>query len=106
GVHPDLSNNNHFLGLRLNTLLDRMSTEFSEGDWSEGTELRRQFEAGALKAPEAVFNRYKVGDAYSAAAVYYFKRNRVTTARQVINAGLQFAPDNMELKSRLYMINR
>ncbi len=103
---PNLINNNHFLGLQLNTLLDRMARSFQDRDPGEGQRLQQEFEQAAGQVSEALLDELKVGNAYSAAAVYYFRRNRLRTAKETIKKGLEFAPDSRELQARLAMLSR
>ena len=50
---------------------------------------------------EMELNYKLVGDAYSAAAVYFFKRYNKQKAKEFLEKGLRIAPDNFELRYRL-----
>ena len=41
---------------------------------------------------------YLIGEAYSAASVYYFKRGLYNKAKEYLSKGLDFAPNNKQLK--------
>ena len=82
-----------------------MGENFESKNPTEGISLMELFESTVSENPNYIFNRNVLGDAYSKAAVYYFKKGYSTKARSIIRTGLNYAPDNYQLKSRLMMIS-
>ena len=101
-----IKSNNHFGSVWLNLNLEVMFDELQDRKLSEGLKFKKQFEELVQAHPQYKYDHYLVGRAYSQAVVYYFKRGQMTNARRVLNEGLNYAPNNSELKSRKYMINR
>ncbi|MEN8248819.1 MAG: hypothetical protein ABFS32_07795 [Bacteroidota bacterium] len=104
--NPDLKNNNHLNSMHLNLCLTEMGEYFGEGKVTKATKMMEYVEKTIAEHPEYLFNENIMGDAYSKAAVYYYKRGYTTKARQLIKKGLEYDPDNYQLKTRLRMINR
>jgi hypothetical protein len=44
--------------------------------------------------------------AFAEAGAAYFRKNQLKKAREVINKGFKYAPDNFELKERLKIVNQ
>ena len=103
--NPDLVENNHLNTLRLNLFLTSMGEKFESKNPEEGTNFMKLFESQISNKPNYIFNQNVLGIAYSKAAVYYFKKGYSNKARSIIRAGLNYAPNNYELKTRLRMIN-
>ena len=51
-----------------------------------------------------LLDRNLIGRAYSIAAVYYFRKGQTAYSRQILDQGLRYAPDNLELLQRKRMI--
>lgn len=103
--NPEIVENNRINTLRLNLFLEVMGDKFDARKATEGNELRSRFEEAVTNNPNFRYDRSIVGNAYSKAAVYYFKRGYTSKARSIIRTGLKYAPDNYQLKSRLSMLN-
>lgn len=103
--HPPLLQNNIFNEMLGNVYAREMQTLFEEGKPAEGEKYRNVFEEFFKAHNEAHYDVYLIGRAYSAAAVYYFKKGQSSKAKVIINKGLELSPDNYELESRKRMIN-
>lgn len=102
----NLASNNHFQMMKLNLCLSRMAEDFDSRKPVNGTKMMERFETSTALIDEKLYDPNILGDAYSKAAVYYFKRGYTTKARGILNKGLKYAPNSYELKSRLRMISR
>ena len=51
--------------------------------------------------PDAGVDRYLIGRSYSSAAIYYYRIGQVSKSEQLVRKGLQYAPDNIDLKLKL-----
>jgi len=105
--HPDLKTNQLFNQARLEVCLELMSQAFYFGeDIQLGLKYREIFEneypirleAYGLVSPSIV-------KAYSSGASYYFKKGQYSKARELLNKGLEYVPNNFELKDRLRVLN-
>lgn len=103
--YPTLMKNNIFGGIYLNTLLLKMKKAFDENKAGNGKELMEDVEETIQEKPAYNYNRRLLGTAYSKAGVYYFRRGNSREARRLFNNGLKLAPDDPEIKSRLYYLN-
>lgn len=70
---------------------------------SEAERFRNTFENFA-RNKELSFDGYLVGQAYSSAAVFYFRNGQTSRARSLISKGLELSPGNYELMTRKRMI--
>ncbi|MEP5610851.1 MAG: hypothetical protein ABJP45_01315 [Cyclobacteriaceae bacterium] len=104
--NEELEKNNHFNTMRMNLYLSKMGEDFDNRKSTSGTRLKELFEKTIAENPDYLYDRNILSNAYSKAAVYYFKRGYTTKARGIIQSGLELVPDSYELKSRLRMISR
>lgn len=102
---PSLSENNLFNGLLASTLLAQLAIQFEANKPMEGEQYKKKFEELNEQHPDIVINSFLIGKAYSAAAVYYFRKGQTAKAKLYISKGLELSPDNYELLSRKRMIN-
>lgn len=102
--HPPLLENNIFNEMLGNTYAREMQIAFESGRPVEGEKYRNVFEAFFKAHNEVNYDTYLVGRAYSAAAVYYFRKGQSSKAKTIINKGLELSPNNYELESRKRMI--
>ncbi len=98
---PVMQNNESFISLQMLGYLQLGEERFDFDQPAEGEVLLKKFENLFHLHPGISIHYEKVGDAYSAAAVYYFKRNNKAAARDYLNRGLQFSPENHKLMYRL-----
>ncbi len=101
-----LNENNHVQKAWLNLNLLAMEKSYEDQNIEAAKTYAANFEKGVERNETADFDRFLVGRAYSTGAIYYFKRGYLSSARRLLNKGLEYAPGNYELKSRLQMINR
>jgi tetratricopeptide (TPR) repeat protein len=85
--------------------LVEMRNMFVAGSAASGEKYKSAFENFQLKHSDVGFNNYVLGDAYSAAAVYYFKKGNTSKARTILEKGLTLSPNNYELTTRKNMIH-
>jgi tetratricopeptide (TPR) repeat protein len=102
---PQMRNNEGFIGLQMIGYLQLGEEKFDFEKPDEGEILLKKFENLYNLHPGISIQYEKVGDAYSAAAVYYFKRNNINTARSYLNRGLVISPENYQLMYRLRALN-
>jgi hypothetical protein len=74
-------------------------------NFQQGEKYRLTFEELAGRYPDAQPNTQLVGQAYSRAAVYFYRKGQTQKARNLIEAGLKLSPNNYELMTRKRMIN-
>ncbi len=103
--HPVLLENNVFNEMLGTAYLIEMRMGFAQEQPANGEKYRNSFEQFQTAHNEVVFNNYLVGEAYSAAAVYYFRRGNTSKAKAIINKGLAISPNNYELTTRKRMID-
>lgn len=99
-----LQNNNHFNGLRAAAYLIQFNMSYTTNKISEGDKYRELFEALSSKYPDVAIDANLIGQSYSNAAVYYYRKGQVSKAKQLLASGLKYAPDNYELITRQRMI--
>jgi tetratricopeptide (TPR) repeat protein len=102
---PELMENNFFLEMLGSAYLSEIQFRFEMGNNIEGEKYRAIFETFQKDHSEVTYDSYLVGRTYSAASVYYFKKNQTSKAKQILAKGLQISPNNYELISRQRMIN-
>ena len=96
--HPALTSNINFMSMLSFRYLRQFAMSYDLNQPAEGESYREAFET-SMK-PDLLVDRNDIGRAYSIAAVYYFKRGNTRKARELINRGLELAPDNYELLVR------
>lgn len=103
--HPFLLENNVFNEMLGTAYLLEMRMNFTQQQPARGEKYKNAFEQFQAKHNEVIFNPYLIGEAYSSAAVYYFRKGNTAKARTVLNQGLAISPNNSELTNRKRMIN-
>ncbi len=101
---PALLQNNNFNALIAYAYVVEFGDSFEKGNVTRGEKYQLLFENlygsdKTLLSPEAV------GNAYSEASIYYFKKGQKAKAKQILEKGLEIVPDNYQLKARKQMIN-
>jgi tetratricopeptide (TPR) repeat protein len=99
-----LRQNNTFNSLLGTLYLFHFYQEYVAGKPAEGDKYKLLYEGIATKYNELSISPSLVGQAYSGAAIFYYRKGQVAKARQLIATGLKFAPDSFELKQRQQMI--
>jgi tetratricopeptide (TPR) repeat protein len=90
-----------YLLLKLQTYLVYFGDAFQLQDYKTGELYMDEFEKLLDLNPGASIDQILVGHSYSSAAIYYYRKGKLTKSRQVIEKGLTYAPDNIELKLKL-----
>lgn len=98
---PLMQYNESFISLQMLAYLNIGEEKFDFEKPVEAEDFFKKFENLHKLHPNISVQYEEVGDAYSAAAVYYFKRNNKTTAKMWLNRGLEASPDNYQLMYRL-----
>jgi hypothetical protein len=99
-----LQANNHFNTMRATAYLIQFNMSYSLDKISEGDKYKAMFETLSNKYPEVTIDANLIGQSYSNAAVYYYRKGQVSKAKQFLATGLKYAPDNYELIMRQRMI--
>jgi tetratricopeptide (TPR) repeat protein len=102
---PLIAQNGMFISMQMTAYLVVVEQCFDFEDPEKGLIYLKKFEKLYTNNKGVEIDHQQVGDAYSAAAVYYFKKNQMAKARQYLNRGLEISPDNYELLYRLRSIN-
>ncbi|HYF69386.1 MAG TPA: hypothetical protein VD884_14680 [Ohtaekwangia sp.] len=102
--YPTLLDNNTFNNMRASTYLAQFGIEYQFGKASTGDKYKVLFEEYLKKIPGLPVNSNLIGQAYSTAAVYYFRKGQTAKARSLIEKGLELSPQNYELLMRQRMI--
>lgn len=106
--YPTLENNNVVYSNLLQLYLAQFGQAYELNQEKKGIQYRQNFEKAYQLRKEGT-ERYLLdpavlGRAYSVAAVYYFRKGQTAQARQIINKGLEYDPNNFELLQRKQMI--
>ncbi len=103
--YPELNDNPYFQMVSMNILLVKAGRYVSLNQYATAEKLITQFErefenykGGLLPLQENVVN------SYGRLAVYYYSTNRTSTAKEVVDKALIYAPDNYDLLRRKAMI--
>ena len=96
-----LTKNGMFLSLEMMAYLAYVEESFDFGKPQRALEYLDKFENIYRDNQDLDLNYQLVGNAYSAAAVYFFKKYNKSKAKQYLERGLEIAPDNFELRYRL-----
>jgi tetratricopeptide (TPR) repeat protein len=100
GKNPVLSSNNKFNSMLAATYLAKFNDDYQAGRMQEGEKARLFFEGLYGKDRDLSINPEFIGQAYSTAAVYYFRKNQTAKSKYYIDKGLELAPGNRELINR------
>ena len=100
-----LKTNNNFNTLMASAYLGKFAEAFEDEKPTEGDKYRLLFEQQFGSNKDLNIDVYLIGQAYSTAAVYFFKKNQTSKAKIYIEKGLEFAPDNRELLMRKRALN-
>lgn len=107
-TYPKLRENNMIYSQLLQLYLMQFGQAYELGQEKKGKKYKQQFEntykQGLEQTEGYLLDARLIGRAYSVAAVHYFRKGQTTHARQLLNKGLEYAPNNMELLQRKQMI--
>ncbi len=101
---PELNTNGLFINLKITACLLRVEELYGLEKAEEAGEYLSRFESLYESNIGLTLDKRLVGEAYSAAAVYYFKRYREDLAIHYLERGLEISPNNFELEYRLRSI--
>lgn len=101
---PLIADNGMFVSMKMMAYLAVTEKYFDFGEEEKGLINMRKFESLYNKYPGVEINHEFIGDAYSSAAVFYFKKNQLNKAKSYLQRGLEISPDNYELLYRLRSI--
>ena len=90
-----------YLMVKMHTYLQYFGESFQVGDAATGDTYMAEFENLVRDNPEIGIDHYMLGRSYSSAAIYYYQRGDIERSKQIVNQGLELAPDNIELRLKL-----
>jgi hypothetical protein len=96
-----ISDEGIYLMVKLQTYLSLFGEAFQLQDGKDGELYMAEFENLMGTNPEIESDNTLIGKSYSSAAIYYYRQGQLIKSRQVIEKGLIYAPDNIELKLKL-----
>jgi tetratricopeptide (TPR) repeat protein len=101
---PSLTENNNFISMIAMIYAAEFGKSFQKGDEKRGEKYQKLFEDFYNQQSITILNPQAVGQAYSEACVYYFKKGNKTKAKQYLQRGLEIVPDDLQLKMRRQML--
>ena len=66
-----------------------------------GEQYMAEFEKLMDNNPDTGIDHILVGRSYSSAAIYFYRNGKISKSKGVVEKGLSYAPDNIELKLKL-----
>jgi hypothetical protein len=102
---PSLSLDNKFNLYLCNLYLLESANSFKNNDPVNGEFYQSSFEKYLGEHKDLVPHADALGEAYSSAAVYYFRKGQSSKARAAINEGLKISPENYQLKMSQRMLD-
>ncbi len=90
-----------YLMVKMHTYLQYSGESFQIGDALAGDTYMAEFEKLHMENPDIAIEHYLIGRSYSSAAIYYYQSGDIKRSKQLVNRGLEFAPDNTELRLKL-----
>jgi hypothetical protein len=103
--HSVLGSNNLFNSMLASAYLQRFGESYENNKPTEGDENRMSFEKMFAENKDLTIDPILIGQAYSQAAVYYFRRSQNQKAKSILEHGLTIDPGNRELLARKRLIN-
>lgn len=100
---PSLLQNSNFNSMMALAYVVEFGDSFEKGNASRGEKYQLLFEK-QYESDKTLLSPEAIGQAYSEACVYYFKKGQKVKAKQLLEKGLQIVPDNYQLKMRKQMI--
>jgi Tfp pilus assembly protein PilF len=79
---------------------------FQENDIINGEKYLTKFEKYYHEKQSPEVEKLSIAYAYAEAGAAYFRKNQLQKAKEAILKGLEFAPENFELKERLKIVNQ
>jgi tetratricopeptide (TPR) repeat protein len=100
----EFNSNGMFISIQMLAYLSYAEELFDFNYGEVGLQYLIKFEELYAANPHLDIDYNQVGNSYSAAAVYYFKRYDKLQAKKFLERGLEIAPNNYELTYRLQSI--
>jgi len=94
----ELSDNRKFAELKMANYLKAAIQSINTNNITQGEEFLKKFEILYISAPDAIQEEHLIGEVYSAFSVFYFKKGLYIKAKECLQRGLLFAPENKQLK--------
>ncbi|MFN8207578.1 MAG: hypothetical protein U0T82_09255 [Bacteroidales bacterium] len=101
---PDLETNGLYMLIYLSTLLEHFTSLYDLAEVVQAEKYRSMFEQLAAGHKDVNLPTSEIGEAYTAAALYYFKKGQSKKAREILLKGLELSPGNELLLYRLRSI--
>ncbi len=101
---PSLHEHNNFNSILMGSYLLQVAADYDNNAIQQAEGNRLRFEELKSKYPDAQTNVQLVAQAYSRAAVYFFRKGQKQKARTLIDTGLKYSPNNYELMMRKRMM--
>jgi len=102
--YPGLSKNPLFYSMLLDSYLSYSELQFRNEKPNEGNDYLTRFEEGFKRKTDLILNKKLIVRAYASASVYYFVNGYKSKSRTYLITGLNYVPENSELKQRLQML--
>jgi tetratricopeptide (TPR) repeat protein len=100
-----LEQNNNFNSMLAMVYVMEAGSQYEKGNVTLGEKYRLMFESmNDSEMDITILAPHEVGNAYSNACVYYFKKGQREKAKQILNKGLKIVPDDYQLQLRKQMI--
>ncbi len=96
--YPQLSNARTYIKLMMRYYLRAACKSYKIKDIIKGDKYLNKFENLYKINTEITAEEYLVGEAYSAASVYFYKKGLYKKAKEYLSRGLYYAPENKSLK--------
>jgi len=90
-----------YLMVKMHTYLQYSGESYQVGDADSGDSYMAEFESLHRENPDIGVEHYMIGRSYSSAAIYYYQKGDIERSKRIVNQGLEFAPDNTELRLKL-----
>ena len=103
---PRLDSNMLFTMLKSEIYLSYFGQLYDMKHIDEAEKYKRLFEDLADSNPKLSFESNRIGDAYTSAAVYYYKKGNKKKAKELIQKGLHYSPGNYQLLFRLSSVDQ
>ncbi len=102
--YPGLSKNPLFYSMLLDSYLFYSELQFRNQKPDEGNDYLTRFEEGFKGKTDLKVKHQFIVRAYASASVYYFVKGYKSKSRTYLIKGLNYVPENSELKQRLQML--
>jgi len=102
---PVLEENSNFNSMLAMLYAAEFGESFQKGDEKRGEKYQKLFEDFYASQTITIMSPQVIGQAYSEACVYFFKKGQKTKAKQYLQKGLEIVPDDMQLKMRRQMLS-